>query len=51
MAVYGETGEIPLSLKAYRLMLNYWYRLTKLSDDTLVKTVVLENTLLRTNGL
>ena len=24
MAVYGETGEIPLSLKGYRLMLSYW---------------------------
>ena len=27
MAIYGETGEIPLSLKGYRLMLNYWKRL------------------------
>ena len=51
MAVYGETGEIPLSLKSYRLMLNYWYRLTKLSDDTLVKTALTENTLLRTNWI
>ena len=51
MAVYGETGEIPLSLKAYRLMLNYWYRLTKLPDNTLVKSALLENIHLRTNWI
>ena len=51
MAVYGETGEIPLSLKSYRLMLNYWYRLTKLSDESLVKTALRENILLRTNWI
>ena len=51
IAVYGEIGEIPLSLKAYRLMLNYWYRLTHLPDDTLVKTALLENIQLRTNWI
>ena len=51
MAIYGETWEIPLSLKAFRLMLNYWYRLTKLPDDTLVKTALLENTHLRTKWI
>ena len=28
IATYGETGEIPLSLKGYRLMLNFWFRVT-----------------------
>ena len=51
MAIYGEVGELPLSLKAYRLMLNYWYRLTFLPDDTLVKTALLENIQLRTNWI
>ena len=46
-----KLGEIPLSLKAYRIVLNYWYRLTKLSDETLVKTALPENTLLRTNWI
>ena len=51
MAVYGEMGEIPLSLKAFRLMLNYWYRITNLSDDTLAKRALLENIHLRTNWI
>ena len=51
MAVYGETGEIPLSIKGYRLMLNYWYRLTKLPDDNLAKMALLENSFLRTNWI
>ena len=34
MAIYGESGEIPLSLKGIRLMLTYWYRITNLPNDT-----------------
>ena len=51
MAIYGEIGEIPLSLKAFRLMLNYWYRVTELPDDTLAKKALLENVQLRTNWI
>ena len=51
IAVYGETEEIPLSLKAFRLMLNYWYRITNLPEDTLVKRALLENIHLRTNWI
>ena len=43
--------EIPLSLKAFRLMLNYWYRITNLPEDTLVKMALLENIQLRTNWI
>ena len=37
LALYGETGEIPLSLKGYRLMINYWKLLTTLPDQSLEK--------------
>ena len=51
MAVYGETGEIPLSLKGYRLMLNYWNRLTNLPDGNLAKKALIENISIRTNWI
>ena len=51
LAIYGETGEVPLSLKAYRLMLNYWYRIKNLPNDTLVKLALLENVQMRTNWI
>ena len=51
MAIYGDTGEIPLSLKGIRLMLTYWYRITNLSNNTLVKKALLENINLRTNWI
>ena len=49
--LYGETGEIPLSLKGFRLMANHWHRLTKLPDNTLAKKALLENIDLRTNWI
>ena len=51
MAVYGDTGELPLSLKGYRLMLNYWNRLTNLPDESLAKKALLVNTNLQTNWI
>ena len=51
LAIYGDTGEIPLSLKSYRLTLNYWHRVTNMSNDTLVKIALLENISLRTNWI
>ena len=51
IAIYGETGEIPLSLKGYRLMLNYWNRLTNLPEKSLAKKALLENIDLRTNWI
>ena len=51
LAVYGETGEIPLSLKGYRLMLNYWKRLTTLPDQCLAKKALMENVNIRTNWI
>ena len=51
LAMYGETGEIPLSLKGYRLTLNYWHRLTNMPDRNLAKKALLENIKLRTNWI
>ena len=51
MAIYGETGEIPLSLKGHRLMLNYWHRLTNLPDKCLARKALVENVNLRTNWI
>ena len=49
LALYGETGETPLSIKRYRLTLNFWYRVTNLPDTSLAKKALLENIHLRTN--
>ena len=51
LAVYGEVGEIPISLKSYRLTLNYWHRVTNLPDTVLAKKALLENIELRTNWI
>ena len=51
LALYGDTGEIPLSLKCLRLTLNYWHRVTSKNDDTLVKIALLENISLRSNWI
>ena len=51
LAIYGDTGEIPLSLKSYRLALNFWHRITSLKDTSLAKIALLENIELRTNWI
>ena len=51
LCMYGETNEIPLSSKGLRLMLNFWQRVSKLSDTTLVKKALLENIALRSNWI
>ena len=51
LSVYGETGETPISLKGYRLTLNFWYRVSNLPDSALVKKALLENINLRTNWI
>ena len=35
MAMYGDTNESPLSMKCFRLMLNFWHRITHLPDTAL----------------
>ena len=51
LAVYGETGEIPLSLKGFRLLVNFWHRVNNLPNNTLAKKALLENISLRTNWI
>ena len=51
LAVMGDTGEIPLMLKGYRLMLQYWHRVTNLPNESLAKKALLENIDLRTNWI
>ena len=51
LALYGETGEIPLSTKIYRLTLNFWHRVTNLPNTSLAKKALLENIHLRTNWI
>ena len=51
MAIYGDTNEHPLTMKAFRLMLNFWHRVTNLPETTLVKKALLENINLRTNWI
>lgn len=43
MAVLGETAEIPLLLKGYHRMLNYWNRVREMDDSTWVKKAYMEN--------
>ena len=51
LAIYGDTGVIPLSLKGYRLMLNYWKRLCNLPGKSLAKKALIENANIRTNWI
>ena len=51
LAIYGETGEIPISMKSYRLTLNFWHRVTNLPNTSLAKKALLENIGLRTNWI
>ena len=51
LTIYGDTGEVPLSLKSYRLALNFWHRVTNLPGTNLVKKALTENIELRTNWI
>ena len=51
MALYGDTGEIPLSIKGYRLMIDYWKRLNALPDSNLAKIALMENINIRTSWI
>ena len=51
VAIYGDTGEVPVSLKGYRLMLNYWKRLSALPDRSLAKKALIENANIRSNWI
>lgn len=51
LAVMGDTGEIPLLYKGFRLMLNYWHRLHALPNESLAKKALIENVQMRTTWI
>ena len=51
MAIYGDTGEVPLTVKGFTLMVNFWHHLTDLPDNSLAKLALRENVESRTNWL
>ena len=51
MAIYGDCGETPISIKGYRLMLDYWKRLNTLPESTLAKKALWENINIKTNWI
>lgn len=51
MAIYGDTGETPISIKGFTLMLNYWHRLNALPETNLAKIALKENIHLHTNWI
>lgn len=51
MAIYGDTGEVPLTVKGFTLMVNFWHHLTDLPDNSLAKLALRENVEFRTNWL
>jgi len=51
LAVMGDTGEIPLLFKGFRLMLIYWHRLHSLPNESLVKKALNENVQMRTSWI
>ena len=51
LAIFGETGETPISMRSYRLTLNFWHRVTNLPTTSLAKKALLENIALRTNWI
>ena len=51
LSVMGDTGEIPLLFKGFRLMMNYWHRIHKLPNETLAKKALTENVNIRTTWI
>ena len=51
LAVMGDSGEIPLLFKGFRLSINYWHRIHKLSNEVLVKKALNENILMRSTWI
>ena len=51
LTIYGDTGETPLSIRGFTLMLNFWHRCRELPDTNLAKIALRENIDLRTNWI
>ena len=51
MAIYGDTGETPLAIKGFTLMVNFWHHLTNLPETSLANIALKENIEIRSNWL
>ena len=49
IAVYGDTGDIPLTIKGFTLMVNFWHHLTELPESSLARLALRESIEIRTN--
>ena len=49
MVVFGESATLPLQIKAYIHMLNFWNRVKEMENQTLVKMAYKENLAMNTN--
>ena len=47
----GDTGEIPLLFKGYKLALNFWHRVHSLPNEILVKQALNENVVMRSTWI
>ena len=51
LAIYGDTGEVPLTIKGFTLMVNFWHHLTNLPESSLAKLALKENIENHTNWI
>ena len=51
IAIYGDTGEIPLTIKGFTLLVNFWHHLNMLPEHSLANLALKENIEMRTNWI
>ena len=51
ITIHGDTGQVPISIKGYRLMIDYWNRLNTLPESNLTKKALKENINIRANWI
>ena len=51
IAIYGDTGETPLTIKALTLLVNFWHHLNMLPEHSLAYLALKEHIRMRTNWL
>ena len=51
IAIYGDTGEIPLTIKGFTLLVNFWHHLNMLPELSLANLALKENIQMRTNWI
>ena len=51
LALYGDTGEIPLTIKGFTLMVNFWHHVNELPETSFASLALKENIEIRTNWI